>query len=62
MLDKEDHDHRLSKTEFKDYLTVVCSLLPGGEDNFDPLVEFLMTSVEVCIYPIHLTLCSDVSA
>ncbi|XP_072034980.1 EF-hand calcium-binding domain-containing protein 5-like isoform X2 [Amphiura filiformis] len=46
MLDKEDNDHRLSKTEFKRYLEVVCSLLPGGEDNFDPLVEFLMTSVE----------------
>ncbi|XP_022089636.1 EF-hand calcium-binding domain-containing protein 5-like isoform X2 [Acanthaster planci] len=43
---KEEYDNRLSKREFKTYIEAVCSMLPGGEDNFDPLVEFLMTSIE----------------
>ncbi|XP_038058880.1 EF-hand calcium-binding domain-containing protein 5-like isoform X2 [Patiria miniata] len=43
---KEEYDNRLSKREFKAYIEAVCSMLPGGEDNFDPLIEFLMTSIE----------------
>lgn len=46
-LEKEELDNRLSKQEFKAYVEAVCSLLPGGPDNFDPLIDFLMTSVEV---------------
>ncbi|XP_041456858.1 EF-hand calcium-binding domain-containing protein 5-like isoform X2 [Lytechinus variegatus] len=45
-LEKEELDNRLSKPEFKAYIEAVCSLLPGGPDNFDPLIDFLMTSVE----------------
>ncbi|XP_072164460.1 EF-hand calcium-binding domain-containing protein 5-like isoform X2 [Diadema setosum] len=45
-LEKEELDNRLTKQEFRAYIEAVCSLLPGGEDNFDPLIEFLMTSVE----------------
>ncbi|XP_030847375.1 EF-hand calcium-binding domain-containing protein 5 isoform X5 [Strongylocentrotus purpuratus] len=45
-LEKEELDNRLSKQEFKAYVEAVCSLLPGGPDNFDPLIDFLMTSVE----------------
>ena len=46
-MQKEDYDNRLSKRDFKAYIEAVCTMLPGGEDNFDPLIEFLMTSIEV---------------
>ncbi|XP_033627840.1 EF-hand calcium-binding domain-containing protein 5-like isoform X1 [Asterias rubens] len=46
IMQKEDYDNRLSKRDFKAYIEAVCTMLPGGEDNFDPLIEFLMTSIE----------------
>ncbi|XP_071945238.1 EF-hand calcium-binding domain-containing protein 5-like isoform X2 [Antedon mediterranea] len=45
-LNKEEGDLRLNKAEFQAYIKAVCDHLPGGDDNFDPLIEFLMTSVE----------------
>ena len=54
IMQKEDYDNRLSKRDFKAYIEAVCSMLPGGEDNFDPLIEFLMTSIEVCFHFSHI--------
>ncbi|XP_033099536.1 EF-hand calcium-binding domain-containing protein 5-like isoform X2 [Anneissia japonica] len=45
-LNKKDGDMRLNKVEFQTYIKAICEQLPGGDDNFDPLMEFLMTSVE----------------
>ncbi|KAJ8042730.1 EF-hand calcium-binding domain-containing protein 5 [Holothuria leucospilota] len=39
-------DNRISQQDFKIFINEVCALLPGGEDNFDPIIEFLMTSIE----------------
>ncbi|XP_071848550.1 EF-hand calcium-binding domain-containing protein 5-like isoform X3 [Apostichopus japonicus] len=39
-------DNRISQQDFKIFIKEVCTLLPGGEDNFDPIIEFLMTSIE----------------
>ncbi|XP_070572519.1 EF-hand calcium-binding domain-containing protein 5-like isoform X2 [Ptychodera flava] len=39
-------DDKLSKREFRKFTEAVCLNLPGGEDNFEPVIEFLTTSIE----------------
>ncbi|XP_077995490.1 EF-hand calcium-binding domain-containing protein 5-like [Glandiceps talaboti] len=39
-------DDKLSKREFRKFIEALCRALPGGEDNFEPVIDFLSTSVE----------------
>nr|XP_006818095.1 PREDICTED: EF-hand calcium-binding domain-containing protein 5-like [Saccoglossus kowalevskii] len=39
-------DDKLSKREFRKFIETICRSLPGGEVNFEPVIEFLTTSVE----------------
>ena len=49
MKNKAKHlqDSRLSKREFRHFVTTVADLMPGA-DSFEYFVEFLNNSVEVC--------------
>ena len=46
---KHPQDNRLSKREFRQFVTLVADAMPGA-DSFEYFIEFLNNSVEVTAY------------
>lgn len=44
----KNHENRLTKREFRDFVYKAVEGMAGGEDAFDYFIEFLINSVEVC--------------
>ncbi|XP_039261348.2 EF-hand calcium-binding domain-containing protein 5-like isoform X2 [Styela clava] len=40
------HDSKINRKEFHKYITAVCDAMAGGEEVFDGVIEFVITTVE----------------